>query len=453
MQFQKGQKSKLAELGIEPKHLVVDCIIDAGVTIDVSCFGVDEHDRLSDDRYMVFYNQTSSPNGEVRLVLQAANARFELNLDALPAGIAKLVFTAAVDGEGDLKALNALSFRLGAGHNFELSAADFTQEKAIIIAELYRRDNLWRIGAVGQGFAGGLDALLAYFGGTLASGGTPTATPAPAPTAATRPTPSVSLVKRFEDKAPQLVSLAKKAAVALEKNQLSEVRARVALILDASGSMREQYTRGQVQETVNRVFPLAVHFDDNEALDVWAFANKAAKLSDIGFENYQNFVTQEQGGWCKWMDELNAAYNNEPVVIQSVIEFFADVSPPKFKKDGGFLGFGGKTDKSLPLHATPANPVGEPVLVIFISDGGVSKNEEIEYLLRWASTLPIFWQFVGIGGGSYGALDKLDHLSGRFVDNANFFALDDLNQISEVELYARLVGEFPSWLKSFQQTS
>ena len=68
-------------------------------------------------------------------------------------------------------------------------------------------------------------------------------------------------------------------------------------------------------------------------------------------------------------------------------------------------------------------------------------------LSREAARGPIFWQFVGFGGRHDGILEKLDHLSGRIVDNCNFFALDDLHQVSEDELYDRLLNEFPSWLE------
>jgi len=70
----------------------------------------------------------------------------------------------------------------------------------------------------------------------------------------------------------------------------------------------------------------------------------------------------------------------------------------------------------------------------------------IKKLIKSASSLPIFWQFVGIGGTKYGALQELDTLSGRVVDNAELFAIDDLDSVSEEELYDRLMSEFPQWL-------
>jgi len=48
---------------------------------------------------------------------------------------------------------------------------------------------------------------------------------------------------------------------------------------------------------------------------------------------------------------------------------------------------------------------------------------------------------------NYGILEKLDTMDGRVVDNANFFALDDIDRISDEQLYERLLNEFPQWLK------
>ena len=60
--------------------------------------------------------------------------------------------------------------------------------------------------------------------------------------------------------------------------------------------------------------------------------------------------------------------------------------------------------------------------------------------------LPIFWQFVGIGGRNYGVLEKLDDMTGRIVDNCNFFDLDSITSISDERLYELLLEEFPDWL-------
>lgn len=439
MSLQKGQKLKL-DSNMAAAEIAVHCTVRAPFHIDVSCFGLDARGKLSDEAYMVFYNQPASPKQEIRLVADVPDSQFLVQLSRLPAQIDKLVFTAAIDPAHSqtMRELGSLEFRLGE-QVFALSGLDFSGEKAVMIAELYRKDGDWRLGVNGQGFNGGLDALLVHFGGAVApASAAPASAPAPAPA-------RISLEKRFEQQAPQLVSLAKIAGVSLAKNKLDRVRARVAFVLDASGSMYGQYDSGQVQQVVNRVFPLGVHFDDDEELETWAFARKSKQLSNVTFANFKHYVKKDAGGWQQWMSDLNAGYNNEPAVIRDVIAHFSGLTPPDAvaEKKGLF-----SSKKSFPDGFAPAIDARTPVFVLFISDGGVSHNQEIEFLIRWSSTLPIFWQFIGIGGSSYGALEKLDALAGRHIDNANFFAIDDLRQISEAELYDRMMQEFPLWLKA-----
>lgn len=207
--FGRGQKGKLADLGAGHVFDVDVEIAANGASVDVSCFGLDANDKLSDDRYMVFYNQLASPEGAVRLDLSGGRARFAVNLDLLPNSIAKLVFVAAIDGAATMRTLGASSLSLGSAVRFPWSGADFGDEKALIVAELYRRDGLWRFGAVGQGFNGGLSALLKHFGGTEAGSPAPAA-PAPAPASAPAPKPAVSLSKVTLDKRGDKVSLDKR---------------------------------------------------------------------------------------------------------------------------------------------------------------------------------------------------------------------------------------------------
>ncbi|MEN3276937.1 MAG: tellurite resistance protein TerA [Massilia sp.] len=208
--FARGQKGKLADLGVGSSFPVEIELNAPGMSVDVSCFGLDGADKLSDDRYMVFYNQLASPGDAVRLELGSGRARFNVNLDALPASIAKLVFVAAIDGAQTMRALGSSSLTLGSALRFPWSGADFGDEKAVIVAEIYRREGQWRFGAVGQGFNGGLAALLTHFGGTEAA---PSAAPAAqaAPQAAPA-APKVSLSKVTLEKRGDKVSLDKRGA-------------------------------------------------------------------------------------------------------------------------------------------------------------------------------------------------------------------------------------------------
>jgi tellurite resistance protein TerA len=205
--FSRGQKGKLADLGCNSPFTVGLELDTAGMSVDVSCFGVDAADKLSDERFMVFYNQLASPADAVKLDLGAGKPRFAVNLAALPDTICKLVFVAAIDGNGTMRQLGASSMTLGEALRFPLSGADFQDEKAVIIGELYRKEGVWRFGAVGQGFNGGLGALLKHFGGEEA--GAPAApSPSAAPVAEQK---KVSLSKVTLEKRGDKVSLDKRA--------------------------------------------------------------------------------------------------------------------------------------------------------------------------------------------------------------------------------------------------
>ncbi len=405
----RGQKIKLSDVTSSISlRTGVFADMPVGMTVDVSCFGVDADNKLSDDRYLIFYNQNVSPCNAIKMLgaVNGDHEQFEINLSCLPSAIKKLVLVITIDGDGLMSQLNNGYLRLLDGSKeimrFSFSGKDFDKEKAIIVGEIYLKD-VWRLSAVGQGFNGGLSVLLKYFGGEEI-------TPAPAPAPA-----RISLEKRLEKDAPHLIGLAKTLTISLEKKKLVDTVAKVALILDVSGSMSNQYSNGDMQLVVDRVVPLAVHFDDDGDLEAWAFGSRDKSLAPITVKNVKNYVNHEWGGWSKWMSSLGYG-NNEPAVMLSVVD--------AYKKS------------KLPAY------------VIFISDGGVGYNDQIEKILVESSKYPIFWQFVGLGGSNYGILERFDTMKGRVVDNCNFFALDDIHSVSNSDLYERLLGEFPDWLKA-----
>lgn len=159
-----GQKTKLVDIGCTGPFTAALAINDGGLTIDVACFGLDADSKLSDERYMIFFNQLASPNDAIRLTTTASGSHFFIDVSKLPETIHRLVFASSIDGEGTMRKLGQSSITLGTAV-FKFAGVDFDTEKAVIVGEIYRRDGAWRFGAVGQGFAGGLAALLAHFGG------------------------------------------------------------------------------------------------------------------------------------------------------------------------------------------------------------------------------------------------------------------------------------------------
>ncbi|WP_034337361.1 vWA domain-containing protein [Deinococcus misasensis] len=426
-QLTQGQRMPLPQI-VSGQSLTIGIHIQGtGLVFDVSCFGVDHEDQLSDDRYFVFFNQKSSPEGAIKQLgaLGGDLEQFQIELSRLPASIKKLVFAVTIDGSGTMSHIQSGHFRiLENGQEkarFAFGPQGFTQEKAIIVAEIYLKD-VWRLLALGQGFAGGLSALLKNYGGEE-SDATPQSPP-PLPTPA-QPTPAqptvnlnkgVLLEKKVQEKAPALVSLVKKVNVVLEKKQLQDVVAKVVMVMDASGSMTSSYMNGTVQAVVDRVGVVAMRLDDDGALESWFYADRCKATPDVTLDNIHNYVKNHVRGQFLEIFKGLGVGNNEPPIMRALID----------KHRNSQL----------------------PVLVVFITDGGIYKAEEISRLLRDASNLPIFWQFVGVAGRGYGVLEKLDDLSGRVIDNADFFAVDDLRLISDDQLFERMLNEFPGWIQA-----
>ena len=411
-----GQRLPLSQLAIsETTPVTIKFTRHSSVEVDISCFALDAAGKLISDDYMVFYNQPASPCGQIKLThyqsQPSANkelqAQFEVNLLALPTTVDSLYFVLSADTP--LNQIQSLSMTLCQPSDkaqADYLPADFAQQQASMLIQLYRKNGVWRLANVAQGFNGGLSAIVKHFGGDVEEDAQP---------AATIHTAKPSLEKIMLEKAPKLVNLAKKASISLEKRQLNQLTAKVALVLDATGSMNHQYKDGRVQEVINRLLPIGVSFDDNQAIDCWAFGKKVAYLGDVDLNNYEDFINKAKGGWRNW--DLGARINNEAAMIEAVTKFY--------QNDGNDV----------------------PVYVLFISDGGVHDKRGITKSIVDAAKLPIFWQFVGLGGSSYGILEKLDDMTGRVVDNCNFFALDRLSDISEESLYDKMLEEFPSWLK------
>ena len=429
---QRGQRDKLEKYLNTDQEIQVFMQVVGAAVYDFTCFGLDSQGKLSHDAYMVFYNQVQSPKGEIRYQPLEQGAQFFINLSQLPAQINQLAFTVTIDGPGNMGMIQTHTIQISQNNQtvleLTLHGSDFQKQTAIISMVLYKKD-VWRFSMVANGFNGGLGDLLRNYGGEeLEAPAAPQPTPvqpvisqqAPAPSETARPLPNqqpqkVSLEKKLEQEAPKLVSLAKPLKVELEKRNLLNCVARVALVLDISGSMTQRYKNGTVQEIVNKTLPLAVQFDDDGELDFWYYGTTCRRMPSVNMKNYESAVPED---WRELMRTLGGRNNEVPVMNEIVKEY---------------------TGSKLPVY------------VLFITDGGVSNATAIKKILKEFSTEPVFWQFVGVGGSNYGILENLDTMKGRYVDNANFFAIDDFKSVSNPDLYGRLLNEFPQWLQEIHK--
>ena len=186
----RGMRDKIAKYADPTGEIVVEMSVNGKSVYDFCCFGVDKSEKLSDERYMIFYNQTSSPNGEIKYKAGSNSASFIIRLSTLPGSIEKLVFTASIDGSGNMGDILLHKFKISQNGaekiTIDLNGSDFKQEKAIISAEIYRKGE-WRINAVASGFNGGLPVLLRKFGGEEAASSSPQPVPPKPIAASTKP--------------------------------------------------------------------------------------------------------------------------------------------------------------------------------------------------------------------------------------------------------------------------
>ncbi|MEU0658793.1 TerD family protein [Streptomyces lavendulocolor] len=172
-EFQRGHKAKISDLTPGTDLYVGVQIAAPGLTFDISCFGLDANEQLSDDRYFIFFNQPKSPEESVQLLgAQAGDTEsFRVTLDRVPPHIHKLSFTATIDGAGQMSQVGPGYLRIVAGGEevarYAFDGSEFSTERAVMLGDFYLKD-VWRFAAVGQGFDGGLEALLKNFGGEVA---------------------------------------------------------------------------------------------------------------------------------------------------------------------------------------------------------------------------------------------------------------------------------------------
>lgn len=255
---------------------------------------------------------------------------------------------------------------------------------------------------------------------------------------------------------PRMLNLVKQADTALEKYGLTGHRAAVAIVLDYSGSMSSLYASGEVQRLVERFVALGHRFDDDGAIDLFAYHNSAAYIGQLTALDCSDVA----GRIRKVMGQMGGTDYAEGIKAYRQ-RTFGSSAPRTAARDG-------------------ISTRQQPHYIGFITDGqNGGSNRECVDQFRSASYEPVFIQCIALGadydpkaetttvkrGGflGFGArtetvpnepphefafLAKLDsEISGRLVDNAGFFATQSPDALSDEAFLDRMMGEYPEWLK------
>ena len=131
--------------------------------------------------------------------------------------------------------------------------------------------------------------------------------------------------------------------------------------------------------------------------------------------NIRDYTFSQAGGYERWMSMLNYQYNNEPEAMRDVMMIY-----------GGLR---------------------KPILVLFLTDGRLQSDWEIEEILIKTSRFRVFWQFIGLYGEEYGVLNHLDEIDGRHTQNAAFFKMEDLEDFMDSGFYRTIFANAAAWLE------
>ncbi|WP_067654867.1 vWA domain-containing protein [Nocardia harenae] len=400
----------------------VTVAIRSAAAAEVAALLVTAGGKVRSDADFVFFNQPQAPGVSLR------DGVLTVDPALLPAEIAQVRVVLTLDDQGGRFGDHPAPVASVTGYEYVVDG--LSSESVVIALELYRRGDGWKVRAVGQGYAGGFADLVTDHGVAVdddseppPSGAAPPSGPASHAEPAVSAEPVVRAVpgeaKLSLEKRKQLDLRKREVSTVLHAGQAGDVRARVVLVIDKTGSMAKQYHRKVVHRVVERMVPIAIQLDDDGLIEPYLYALKHTRLPEITVEHAEQ--------WCETFLHLNGVHGGI---------------------DYGALG---ARNEELPIIGdivSTLRPGDPPTLVLFFTDGGFAKKREIAELMRTAARLPAFWQFVGLGKANYGLLRSLDEMDGRVVDNAGFFALDDIDRVDDAELYARLLGEFPEWLRA-----
>lgn len=241
------------------------------------------------------------------------------------------------------------------------------------------------------------------------------------------------------------IELDKKAAevnrIVLAKSGLATAPTmRVAVALDISYSMKDEFDDGSVQKVLDQLLGIAKTFDDDGAFDMWTFDDRVDYIGQATENDFGTFVRSKRLGgrggtiYSKVLRDIPAKM------------FGAAQTSTSTKKTGGFFGFGAKTVN----ETASIGGSDDPVMVLFVTDGAPSEREsDVMAALRAVQDKPIYFQLIGINNQGEDFV-FLRHAADE-LPNVGFVKMNGFKQ-SDAQLYDALISdELIEWVKKFAQ--
>ncbi|KIL25522.1 hypothetical protein C2W58_00574 [Bacillus pumilus] len=144
--------------------------VSSEIDISLTAFLLTDSNQVEGDHGIIFYNQPESATGVATLLPAEVSGqlkRHQLNFDMskVPAGITKMAITLTEDQGSGFSQVKHLQAEIRTGDEvLYLTPVSFTNEKGIVVVELYIRNGDTKARSIWRGFDSGLEGLCKLYG-------------------------------------------------------------------------------------------------------------------------------------------------------------------------------------------------------------------------------------------------------------------------------------------------
>ncbi|BDC60678.1 MULTISPECIES: TerD family protein [Bacillus] len=151
-------------------QLSISYEVSSAIDISLTAFLLTDSDLVQGDNGIIFYNQPESATGVATLLpaeISDQLKRHQLNFDMskVPVGITKMAITLTEDRGIGFSHVKNLQAEIRTGDEvLYLTPVSFTNEKGIVVVELYIRNSETKARSIWRGFDSGLEGLCKLYG-------------------------------------------------------------------------------------------------------------------------------------------------------------------------------------------------------------------------------------------------------------------------------------------------
>lgn len=255
---------------------------------------------------------------------------------------------------------------------------------------------------------------------------------------------------------------------ALAKHNVgSIIPCQVHVVMDVSGSFRDEHRAGYTQQLLNRFVPFSMLFDKDQILDSYAFGSNAKQLTEITASNYSDYIKKYMPvngvGGCStdYADAFRLMVQSVQTVTgkhQVTKQVPTQVQKQVVKPATGFFGkLFGKSEVTLETE-TVMQTVVETVnttaqsddkhLFFFVTDGDPDSESQAQKTLEKLMQDNIFIVFISINNQRVHFLNIFAQQPYAMYLNYTPSQLRDLHNVTDEDLYGQLLAapQLTAWM-------